>query len=141
MPITDSQTLCPYHKGYGFDLYMIARITRPIKKLLDERHDMSVKKKLSQVKSKIKENRVQILAVVSTGIAIAASVAYVVTNDKLKKAWEGNRSLLEERANQFVAQETVWISDETEKQINDGSKDVWFDVNGKRFDLTLHQED
>jgi hypothetical protein len=100
---------------------------------------MDLKKKFAETKNKIKEHRTEIIAVVSTGAAIAASVAYVLTDKKLKLAWEGNKRLLE--APQYVTKETLWISDETEQEILDGSKDVWFDVRGKRFDVILHPED
>lgn len=100
---------------------------------------MDLKKKLSETKTKIKENRSTIITVISTGIAIVSTVAYVVTDKKLKIAREGNREILHKNLN--VGVETLFLSAETEKEIVEGSKDVYFDVNGMRFDVILHPED
>lgn len=101
---------------------------------------MNIKKKLSEMKDKIKKNpEAFVIAVTSTGIAIATTVACVITNEKLKKAWEGNKEIL--HRDLAVGKEVVYLSDETEQEILNGSKDVWFDVSGNRFDLILHTED
>jgi hypothetical protein len=97
---------------------------------------MDLKKKYENAKTKLKENRTAIIAAVSTGVAIASTVAYVITKDKLEKAWEANREILHRDIT--VGAETLYISDETQQEILDGSKDVWFNVDGHRFDLILH---
>lgn len=101
---------------------------------------MNIKKKLAETKDKIKENRTEIIAFASAGATVIASVTYaLISQSKLKKAYAANERIL--RRNETVGHESVWIADETRQEIKNGSKDVWFDVDGDRFDLILHSDE
>lgn len=97
---------------------------------------MDLKKKAQDAKTKISEHRYEILTAVSTGMTIAVSVALIRTKGKLDRSYLDNVKYLSRDLS--VGMERLFISDETTDQILKGSKDVWFDVYGNRFDVILH---
>ncbi len=111
---------------------------------------MNLKKKLAETKTKIKENAPIIIAV-TAGVVVGAAATYsIVTKKNINQLTTQNDTLvgMVEKLEEIKAarermskQERISIHDETEQEILGGSKDVWFDVNGKRFDLILHPED
>ena len=103
---------------------------------------MDLKQKLTSIKTKIKKHHTEIFAVTSAGLAIAATVGWKLTLDKLEKAYAGNRDLIDMMEEDLsFGKERVCISDETADEVLGGSKDVWFDIRGKRCDLILHPEE
>lgn len=111
---------------------------------------MNVKQKFADIKTKIRENRPQIIATVVTAASVIVTIAVLKdANEKLEEAAENlttsNDALRKAnellRTEKYLGLEKVCISDETKQEIIDGSKDVNFDVDGHRFDLILHTED
>jgi hypothetical protein len=103
---------------------------------------MDLKQKLDSIKTKIKKHHTEIFAVTSAGIAVAATIGWKLTLDKLEKSNTINRELLEHvTKGETFSHEAVYISDETTDEVLSGSKDVWFDIRGKRCDLILHSEE
>lgn len=98
---------------------------------------MNLKKTAKDAKTKISEHRMEILAAVSAGMTIAVSVALMNTKDKLNKSYLDNVEFLSRDIS--YGPEKLRISDKTKQEILNGSKDVWFGVDGHRFDVLLHE--
>jgi hypothetical protein len=103
---------------------------------------MDLKQKLDSIKTKIKKHQNEIIAVASTGVAIAATVGWKITQDKLEKAYAGNREILDRQTKgETYGHEAVYLSNETTDAFLNGDEEVWFTVRGKRCDLIVHPED
>lgn len=91
---------------------------------------MDLKKKLAETKTKIQKNAPMLSAI--SGAVAGAAITYITLS----------RSKTIEQHQQMTTEcERLFISEETRQEVLGGSKDVWFDVNGARFDVILHSED
>jgi hypothetical protein len=103
---------------------------------------MDLKKRIAKIKTQIKEHQNEIITAGFILTTAAATVGWALTLDKLGKAYAGNRRLIEEaQSGAHYGPETVYLAEETTDELLAGSKDIWFEVRGKRCDLTLHSED
>jgi hypothetical protein len=103
---------------------------------------MDLKKRIAKIKTQIKEHQNEILTAGFMLTTAAATIGWKLTLDKLEKAYAGNRELLDNMAKgETFGPEAVYLDEKTTDELLAGSKDVWFDVRGKRCDLTLHPED
>ena len=93
---------------------------------------MNLKKKLNKIKQKIHENRYEIASATIAAVT-ATAIMHSISNKKVKEASAALKFIKYVRNH-----DTLFISEITKQEVLSGSQDVWFDVDGHRFDVTLN---
>lgn len=103
---------------------------------------MDLKKRIAKIKTQIKEHQNEIITAGFMLTTAAATIGWKLTLDTLEKSNAKNRELIDMLEDGVrVGPEAVYLDEKTTDELLAGSKEIWFDVRGKRCDLTLHSED